>query len=300
MSFDRLFLLKVAAPAAMAVGLFTVFYVAASAPSVEAKRLGLRGLKRQRALETVPFWSMVEPLVRWLGARVAGLIPADNHRELNRKISLAGDFMGLLPEELIGLSFVTTFGGLLLGYVLGWLSDMGTIAVIGGGLLGAVFPYMRISNTAAERMKTVNRRLPAAIDLLALAMGAGLDFPGAVRQVVEKSGSTDDPVVEEFTLLLQSLGLGRTRRLALESFAERVPVDAVVEFTGALIQAELRGNPVVDVLRIQAEVARRKRSVRAEEQAAKAGVALMGPLVLVFLSILILIVAPIVMRIQSD
>ena len=69
---------------------------------------------------------------------------------------------------------------------------------------------------------------------------------------------------------------------------------------GAVVQAELRGNPLVDVLRIQAEVSRRKRTVRAEESAAKAGVALAGPLILVFLTILILIVAPIVMKLQGS
>ena len=131
-------------------------------------------------------------------------------------------------------------------------------------------------------------------------MGAGLDFPGSVRQVVEKSGNPEEPVVEEFTLILQSLQLGQTRQQALEAFAERVPGDSVVEFVGAVVQAELRGNPVAEVLRIQAEVARRKRTVRAEESAAKAGVAMMGPLVLLFLAILLLIVSPMVMRLQSQ
>jgi tight adherence protein C len=183
--------------------------------------------------------------------------------------------------------------------VLGWLSGMGDLVVTAGLFGGAALPYMRLSSTASDRLKEVNRRLPYAIDLLALAMGAGLDFPGSVRQVVEKSGSPNDPVVEEFTLILQALQLGRTRRMALEAFAERCPADSVVEFVGALIQADLRGNPVAEALRIQAEVARRKRSVNAEEAAARAGVAMMGPLVLVFLSILILIVAPIIMRIQQ-
>jgi tight adherence protein C len=54
------------------------------------------------------------------------------------------------------------------------------------------------------------------------------------------------------------------------------------------------------VLRIQAEVSRRKRTVRAEESASKAGVAMAGPLMLVFLTILLLIVGPIVIRLQSS
>jgi len=238
--------------------------------------------------------------VRWIGARSSGLISEETRKGMNQKISLAGDFLGLLPEEVVGLSVLTAIGGLGVGALAGSLTGMGNILVIAGLLIGAAMPSMRISEAAAERMKRVDRRLPSAIDLLALAMGAGLDFPGSVRQVVEKSGAPDDPVVEEFTLILQSLQLGRTRSHALEEFAARVPADAVVEFVGAVVQAEMRGNPVVEVLRIQAEVSRRKRTVRAEEAAAKAGVAMIGPLVLVFVCILMLIVAPIVMKLQAS
>jgi tight adherence protein C len=272
--------------------------IAAGAPPMEAKRLGLRGLKRQRALENIPIWASLEPLVRWLSARFAGLLSGEQRRSLNRKLALAGDFMGFLPEEVVGFSILTSLVGGAVGYFLGLISGMGNLILIVGFMVGAAMPFMRISSTAADRMKFVSRRLPSAIDLLSLSMGAGLDFPGAVRQVVDKTGAADDAVVEEFTLILQSLQLGRTRRAALGAFSERVPVDAVLEFTGAMIQAELRGNPVVEVLRIQAEVARRKRTVRAEESAAKAGAAMMGPLVLVFLAIMILIIAPIIMKIQ--
>jgi tight adherence protein C len=68
---------------------------------------------------------------------------------------------------------------------------------------------------------------------------------------------------------------------------------------GAVVQAELRGNPVAHVLRIQAEVSRTRRSVRAEEAAAKAGVAMVAPLMMVFVCILILIVAPMIMKLQQ-
>lgn len=293
-------LFRVLTLVAVGVALFILAYVAAASPTGEGKRLGLRGLKRQRALETVPLWSAVEPTLRWLGARFSGLVSVKYREELNRKIALAGDYLGLLPEEVIGFSVLAGVTGLIVGTLLGWASGVGNVVVFAGLFIGAATPFMRISGAAAERMKFVNRRLPYAIDLLALSMGAGLDFPGSVRQVVEKSGSPDDPVVEEFTLILQSLQLGRTRRQALESFAERVPVDTVVEFVGAVVQAELRGNPVADVLKIQAEVTRRKRSVRAEEAAAKAGVKLIGPLVLVFVAILLLVVSPIVLKMQQS
>jgi tight adherence protein C len=299
MKLDHVGVFRISALAAVGLALFVLTYVGAATPSAEPKRLGLRGLKRQRALESIPLWPVIEPAVRWMGARVSGLVRSETREKLNQRISLAGDYLGLLPEEVVGLSILTALTGIVLGSMLGWLSGMGDMIVTAGFLFGAALPYMKISSAAADRLKEVNRRLPYAIDLLSLAMGAGLDFPGSVRQVVEKSGSPNDPVVEEFTLILQALQLGRTRRMALEAFAERCPADSVVEFVGAMIQADLRGNPIAEALRIQAEVARRKRTVNAEEAAARAGVAMMGPLVLVFLCILLLIVAPIVMRIQQ-
>jgi tight adherence protein C len=211
---------------------------------------------------------------------------------------VAGDFLGLVAEEVVGLSILTALVGTIAGFVVAWITGMGAIAVGACSAFGALAPSMNISSAAADRFKSVNRRLPQAVDLLALGMGAGLDFPSAVRQVVQKSGNPDDPIVEEFTLILQSLQLGRTRRQALEEFASRVPTDAVKEFVGAVVQAELRGNPVANVLRIQAEVSRQRRGVHAEEAAAKAGVAMILPLMLVFVAILLLIVAPMVMKTQ--
>src|SRR6185369_9721828 len=133
------------------------------------------------------------------------------------------------------------------------------------------------------------------IDLMALAMSAGLDFPGAVRQVVEKSSDAEDALVEEFTRLLQEIGLGRTRRQALSEFARRAPIDAVNEFVGALVQAEERGNPVAEVLQIQAVVSRQRRTVNAEEAAAKAGVQMVGPLFLLFGCIMLLVLGPMIL-----
>ncbi|MBV9950141.1 MAG: type II secretion system F family protein [Myxococcales bacterium] len=299
MTGQHLLLLKVLVFASVLVALGTLVYAALVAPRGDGKRLGLRGLKRRRALETNETWRTLEPLVRWIGQRVDGFISDGYRAKLNYQIGVAGDFMGLLPEELVGLSVLAALVGLPAGWALGAYTGMGHMLTMGCCVFGAVAPTMVVSSTANDRFREVNRRLPYAIDLLALGMGAGLDFPGAVRQVVEKSGTPTDPIVEEFALIMQGFQLGRTRRQALEEFAARVPSDAVKEFVGAVVQAELRGNPVANVLRIQAEVSRQRRSVRAEESASKAGVAMVAPLMLVFLTILMLIVAPMIFRIQA-
>ncbi len=283
---------------AVGVSLFLLVYAMASAPTRIASRLGLRGLKRQRALSEPGLWPQFEPLVRWLGVRVSGLLPDEQRNKLDEQITMAGDYLGITTDEYLALCVLSFIGAVIAGLVLGYMADNYTIPVLLGPV-GAFLPYMQISGAAQERQKEISRGLPYVIDLMALAMGAGLDFPGAVRQVVEKSSNPNDPIVEEFTLILQTLNLGQTRKEALQEFARRCPVEAVKEFVGALVQAEERGNPVADVLQIQATSSRTRRSVRAEEMAAKAGVAMTGPLVLVFASVMILIMGPMSLKMSS-
>jgi len=285
---------------AASLALFAFVYAVASAPTRVASRLGLRGLKRQRALSKNDLWGQVEPLVRWCGVRLSGVIGPGLRESLDRQIALAGDFLGMTADEYLGLSILSALGGTAAGALFGYLTEMGGLMVVVMTTLGGALPYLAVSGEAQRRLKEVGRRLPYAIDLLALGMSAGLDFPGAVRQVVEKSSDPNDPLIEELTLILQELQLGKTRKQALADFARRVPVDSVVEFVGAVTQAEERGNPVADVLLIQAAMSRQRRSVRAEEAATKAGVALVGPLILVFLCIMILLVGPMVLEIAKS
>lgn len=274
-------------------------YGISSAPTRTANRLGLRGLKRQKVLKENEMWASVEPLIRWLGVRVSGILSDSQRDELERQIGLAGDYMGITADEYLAMTLLAGFVGGIVGAFGGWITEMGGIIFVVGVMLGGAMPYMQISGVAQERLKNIGRGLPYVIDLMALSMGAGLDFPGAVRQVVDKSSNPDDPLVEEFTLVLQTMNLGRTRKEAVLEFARRAPIETVTEFVNSLVQAEDRGNPVAEVLAIQATVSRTRRSVRAEELAAKAGVQMVGPLMLVFFCIMGLLMGPALMNIMA-
>ncbi len=292
MTFTLYELYRYAFVALFGVAAAIALYAISSAPSRPAVRLGLRGLKRQKLLETNEAWQNVEPLIRWLGVRVSGVLSDEQHEKVNNWIALAGDFLGLTAEEFVALTMLSMVGGLGMGLALGYTFDNYFIFALVGLLFGFLAPYLQMGAASDERMQQMRQGLPYAIDLMSLSMGAGLDFPGAVRQVVEKASNPEAPIPEEFSLILQSLSLGRTRKDALSEFAKRAPIETVKEFTSALIQAEERGNPIVDVLQIQAQASRMRKSVRAEEAAAKAGVAMSGPVMLVFFSVLILILAP--------
>ena len=283
--------------------LLTHFQAEAFALTVLAT-VGL-ALSRRKVL-LLPFLVLAafqaEPLVRWLGARVNGVLPVANVARLDLLLTQAGDWYGLTADELVGAMIACGVAMAALGggaATLGSNLGVAVFATLGGGIVGSALPYFVVDAAKLERLRIINRTLPNAIDLMALSMSAGLDFPGAVRQVVEKTSNPEDPLVEEFTLILQGMNLGRSRKEALLEFAKRAPVETVTEFVNSLVQAEERGNPVAEVLAIQATVSRTRRSVRAEELAAKAGVQMVGPLMLVFFCIMGLLMGPALMNIMA-
>lgn len=282
------------------IALLFLSYAIASAPTHVASRLGMRGLKRRRAVENGPGWARIEPIVRWAGVRIGGLLSRETATAIDTKIGLAGDYLGMTPGESVSLSMLSAAGGAVVGVLVGLLAGNSALYVLVCCALGGAWPYLEISGEAERRLKEIDHGLPYMIDLTALGMSAGLDFPGAILQVVQKSSNPDDPLIEELTRILQELQLGMTRRQVLTDFAKRAPVQSVTELVAALIQAEDRGNPVADVLQIQAGVSRMRRTVRAEESAAKASVQMVGPLFLLFGCIMLLIMGPILLELSNQ
>ncbi len=279
---------------AMAIAL--VVYNLASTPSEAPPKLGLRGLKRQQALAAGAGFALVEPIVRKMAGWVAHLPIRDLRRRAAVMLSMSGDFLGLTANEFIALIALGGVGGLLIGTVISiGLGTTMMLALAMGGF-GAFMPYSMVSSEGQRRRNSIERELPATIELIALCMSAGLDFTGAVKQATADHGLAASPLREEMRRILRELELGHSRRRALEALAQRVPSDSVRDFVAAVVQSEERGNPLRDVLRIQASVLRTRRSILAEESAAKASVAMIGPLVMLLTATLLLLAGPLFMR----
>lgn len=274
-----------------ALGIFTL----ARNPPVDTPRLGMRGLKRQEALAEGGSFASLEPLMRMVAGWVAHLPLGDRRRQIDEMLKHAGGWLGLTANEFVALSGLGVVGFTIMGLTAVTLAELPSIMVFFFAGLGGLLPYLRATGERERRFKEVNRALPGAIDLASLCMGAGLDFPGSLRQIVEKAGRRDS-LVEELSFILQELELGRTRRQALENFADRVPTEAVRDFVGTVVQSEEKGNPLAEVLRIQARMLRMRRSVMAEEAAARAAVLMMGPLMLIFGAIILVLLGPFIVN----
>src|SRR5258708_4731877 len=97
----------------------------------------------------------------------------------SRAMSRATVTVGL-PSVLdaVGISTVVMF---FVGIGIQLTTHIGGIYVLMFVGFGTILPHMQVSGEIERRFKQVNRGLPFSIDLMALTMSAGLDFPGALR-----------------------------------------------------------------------------------------------------------------------
>jgi tight adherence protein C len=273
--------------------LAAIVYVLAATPAVVAPILGERGRKRRAALQEGGLFKLLEPAIRKVSGWIARFDVGERRATLDELLRRSGYALGITPDEFMAIMLMSAvaFGVLCLLFCaatkLPFLLWLPMAFIVGGSL-----PHMQIQETMRGRFKKVNRGLPPAIDLVSLCMGAGADFPTAMRFVVSETPDLKDPVREEFAHILQQLDVGHTRAYALRMFAHRVPTEAVRDFVGAVVQAEEKGNPLAEVLSIQARMLRMRRSVAAEEAAARAGILLIGPLMVLLAAILLILFGP--------
>ena len=111
----------------------------------------------------------------------------------------------------------------------------------------------------------------------------------------------EGPLVDEFRRALAEVRVGKARREALRDIVPRTEVPPLTNFLGAIIQAEQLGVSISKVLQVQSEQLRIERRQRAEEQAAKAPIKMLFPLVgCIFPSLFIVILGPAIILIMQN
>jgi tight adherence protein C len=104
------------------------------------------------------------------------------------------------------------------------------------------------------------------------------------------------PFNVELNTLLAEVDLGTTRALALVNLSSRIPLETLRSIVAAITQAESLGTPLSGVLKEQADLMRLQRSVRAEKLAAAASVRILLPSLLILMSVVLAVFAPIIIR----
>jgi len=251
---------------------------------------GYSGTKRKDLLETNGLFRLLAPVLHFLEYNNAKVKAPAMRANLEKKILLAGNPMGLNPDEFIGLCEISavcfaTFTAMFTFLV---FFKVNIFFVFTIGLLGSFFPLLWVNGLADRRTVLINRSLPYVMDLLVLSMEAGLDFIGSLERIV-RGGTKGDPLREELETALKEMKMGMTRREALEAISVRVRSENLNTIISSIIQGEILGTPLARVLRIQAEMMRVRRSQNAEKLAGEAPVKMMFPLLLIFVSVFLIL-----------
>jgi tight adherence protein C len=140
--------------------------------------------------------------------------------------------------------------------------------------------------------------LPEMVDILSLALGAGLSIDQAFEWYLS---SYDTPLAGEFRRAEQAYQVGMLSRMkAFEELAESLQEEAVLRFVNALRQAFALGSPLGPALDTLSQDVRKYRVARIEERIAKTPVKILAPLGLCIVpAVLILLMGPIMSQVMQ-
>jgi tight adherence protein C len=239
------------------------------------------------------------PMGRAMGTKLRVLLPHRWIQYIDKRLVQAGEPIAL--SGFLVAAFLSEATMLLFGFTM--VVSSGAVGITSFGLLGVsailgVFlPRMWLENRVRHRQATIWKSLPDAFDLVTVCVEAGLGLDAALARVTEK---VEGPFAEELSVVLHEVSFGKLSRDALQEMAQRCGVSDLTTFINAVIQAESMGTSIAPVLRVQAESMRVRRRQRAEQQAYKAPVKMIFPLVLcIFPTIFIVILGPAGIRIYE-
>ena len=251
--------------------------------------------------EYLPFTQrLLMPIMRVPVQQMERLMPTQMLDGVKERLILAGDPMSLNGYLTFQIISIVMFTGMpiLLFMSSGPLSLMKIGVILGFVIVGFMLPQMWLKSRVNGRQTAIIKSLPDAFDLITTCVEAGLGLDAALSRVAEK---VEGPFADELTRTLRDIGLGKQRSLALKELGDRTGVPDLVTFVNAVIQAERMGSSVGTVLRVQADQLRVRRRQRAEEQAYKAPVKMIFPLILcIFPTLFIVILGPAVITIMND
>lgn len=229
------------------------------------------------------------------------ITPKHYYNQMERRIKEAGNPKGISVGGIVFFQICFTclsaFAALIFWMALD--APLSKVFIILCSLLGIanILPKYFLKHKIALRQKEIEKSLPDVLDLLTVSIEAGLSFDGAIAKLVEKMSGV---LVEEFSIVLKEMRVGVSKRDAFKSLTERVPVPSLVTFVGSVIQADQLGVSIGNVLRIQSSLVRQKRRQKTRENAMKAPVKMLIPMIIFILpTIFIVILGPIVIKIMQ-
>lgn len=262
---------------------------------------------------------LLMPIIKKLGkGKEAGKKDDPNMYQLTEMLEQAGHPWGMHYNEFVGLK---TFALLVLigvgvissFFVAPWLintffaesaSDVKT-QLIFKALWICIFAYVGFSGPTFwlrwyinKRSREIRKMMADVVDLIVLALEAGLGFDQAVGEAVSK---IKGPLSDELSRVLDEVRVGRLQSEAFRAMSIRVRMPELTLLVAAIEQAIKMGSGLAHSLRLQADEIRERRMAIVREKAGKLPVKMMLPLVFfIFPALFVVILGPAAIQFMSQ
>lgn len=170
-----------------------------------------------------------------------------------------------------------------------------------GLAFGYMIPDRVLSHLAGRRSALLRRGLPAALDLMVLAVEAGQSLDASILDTSHGLRISYPDLAAEFTQLHLELRANTSREEALRNFARRTRDSEIRKFAALMIDTDRFGTSLGPALRVHARYLRTRFRQSAQERARKVSVKLIFPVFfLIFPSVILVTLGPAVLLIMTQ
>ncbi|MBX5442996.1 MAG: type II secretion system F family protein, partial [Solirubrobacteraceae bacterium] len=231
-------------------------------------------------------------LLAAIGRRL-GVLPAP--ADLDARLAAAGTPAGLRARDLMAVK-----GGAALAALLGAVPvltagppRLAPALAAGAAAAGWLAPDAWLRRRARRRARTIARELSGVLDLLRVAVEAGLPVARAAAEVGARHRGL---LARELAAVAATTALGVPREQALARLAAAAPLPAVAALVAAIGRSERHGAPLGPALAALAADARAEHARALAEQAARAAPKIQLAVALLLVPAVMLLVAAAVLR----
>ncbi|MFZ0246373.1 MAG: type II secretion system F family protein [Candidatus Binatus sp.] len=239
--------------------------------------------------------NLLHMLFRWASKRIPPPnLETPTGEKLQQTLAQAGFLKSTAPQTYQVIRVLLAIGcgvlGLLFGVIVHTSAAQPLMFGIVGVAIGIFVPAYYLGRRARTRQQNISKQLSDVLDLLVVCVEAGLGLFEAIRIVGAECERHGQEIGTELNLVATDISAGASLGQALRGLAERTAVDDIKPLAATLVQSEQLGAQIGPALRSSSDALRQHRRIHAEEDAQKASIKILFPLVLFVLPAMIAVI----------
>ena len=242
--------------------------------------------------------SVLRMVFRWAAKRVPPPnMDTPTGEKLQQTLQQAGFLKSSAAQSYQVARVLMAIGGGVLGLLVGAVFHPSAatplLLAIGGIGIGIFVPSYYLGRRARKRQSNIAKQLSDVLDLLVVCVEAGMGLFEAIRIVGTECERHGQEIGTELNLVATDISAGASLGQALRGLADRTAVEDIKPLAATLIQSEQLGAQIGPALRASSDALRQRRRLHAEEDAQKASIKILFPLVIFVLpSMIAVIIGP--------